>query len=112
MSYDSADERRWYAGIPRSTRGPTLFGLTVFAATLLGVPPPPEVPFAAAAPVMSEMARSFYAESKRVRNARMKDELGVRLTYPTYREGLRALFVTGEGFSPSATDRQQSRAPR
>jgi hypothetical protein len=58
------------------------------------------------------MARSFYAESKRVRNARMKDGLGVRLAYPTFREGLRALFATGEGFPPSATGRQRSGAPR
>ena len=41
------------------------------------------------------MARSFYGENKRVRNARMKDELGVRLAYPTYREGLGALFAEG-----------------
>jgi hypothetical protein len=37
------------------------------------------------------MARSFYADSKRVSNARIKDELGVTLSYPTYREGLAAL---------------------
>ena len=36
------------------------------------------------------MARSFYADSKRVSNARLKQELGVRLSYPTYREGLDA----------------------
>jgi hypothetical protein len=40
------------------------------------------------------MARSFYAENRRVRNARMKNVLGVKLRYPTYREGLRALFAT------------------
>jgi hypothetical protein len=38
------------------------------------------------------MAQSFYAENKRVRNDRMKTELGVRLRYPTYREGLAALL--------------------
>ena len=37
---------------------------------------------------LSPMARSFYADSKRVSNARLKDELGVELRYPTYREGL------------------------
>jgi len=42
---------------------------------------------------MSLLARSFYAESKRVRNDKLKRELGVRLRYPTYREGLRALFA-------------------
>jgi nucleoside-diphosphate-sugar epimerase len=65
----------------------------VFAAELLGLPPPPEIPFADAAETMSPMARSFYAESKRVRNNKLKRELGVRLRYPTYREGLRALFA-------------------
>ena len=42
---------------------------------------------------MSPMARSFYAESKRVLNDRIKDELGVRLLYPDYRAGLRALLA-------------------
>jgi len=64
-----------------------------FAAELLGLTPPPEIPFADAAETMSPMARSFYAESKRVRNDKLKRELGVRLRYPTYREGLRALFA-------------------
>ncbi len=41
------------------------------------------------------MARSFYAENKRVSNDRIKTELGVRLLYPTYREGLRALAAHG-----------------
>jgi nucleoside-diphosphate-sugar epimerase len=68
----------------------------VFAADLLGVEPPPEVPFAQAARAMSPMALSFYGESKRVRNDKVKRELGVRLTYPTYREGLRALFAAGD----------------
>lgn len=60
------------------------------AAQLMGLPPPPEIPFEAAE--MSPMAQSFYAENKRVRNDRMKTELGVRLRYPTYREGLAALL--------------------
>ena len=63
-----------------------------FAAELLGILPPPEIPFAEAAKSMSPMALSFYGESKRVRNDRLRRELGVRLRYPTYREGLRALF--------------------
>lgn len=62
-----------------------------FAAGLLGVPPPPEVAFAEAKQTMSPMAQSFYADSKRVRNDRIKQALGVTLRYPTYREGLRAL---------------------
>ncbi len=61
-----------------------------FAAELLGVPAPPAVPFERAD--LSPMARSFYAESKRVSNARIKNELGIRLIYPTYRDGLRALL--------------------
>ena len=70
-----------------------------FAAELLGVAPPPEIPFAQAAKSMSPMALSFYGESKRVRNDKLKRELGVRLRYPNYREGLRALFGSGEGRS-------------
>ena len=62
-----------------------------FAAELLGVAPPPLVPFAEAARGMSPMALSFYAESKRVRNEKMKRELALRLRYPTFRDGLRAL---------------------
>ena len=65
-----------------------------FAAGLLGLPAPPEIPFAEAAEEMSPMARSFYAESKRVRNDKMKRALAVRLRYPTYREGLGALFAS------------------
>ncbi len=38
------------------------------------------------------MARSFYGDNKRIRNQRIKDELGVTLAYPSYREGLKALF--------------------
>ncbi len=60
------------------------------AARLLGLPVPPAEDYASAQ--MSPMARSFYAESKRVRNDRIKRELGIRLLYPTYREGLRALL--------------------
>ncbi|MBD3676979.1 MAG: SDR family oxidoreductase [Rhodobacteraceae bacterium] len=61
-----------------------------YAAELLGVPVPPTEDFETAE--MTPMARSFYAESKRVRNDRIKDELGVRLIYPDYRAGLRALL--------------------
>lgn len=67
-----------------------------FAAELLGVTPPPEIQFGAIKDSLSPMARSFYAESKRARNTRMKGELGVILAYPTYREGLRALHDAGE----------------
>lgn len=61
------------------------------AAELLGLPLPPATPFEEAE--MTPMARSFYAESKRVRNNRIKEELGVKLRYPDYRNGLAALLA-------------------
>ncbi len=61
-----------------------------YAAELLGLPVPPAVAFEAAD--LSPMARSFYAESKRVRNDRIKEELGVELIYPTYQDGLQAMM--------------------
>jgi nucleoside-diphosphate-sugar epimerase len=64
----------------------------VFAAQLMGVEPPPEIPFEQAAPSMSPMALSFWQECRRVKNDKLKRELGVSLRYPTFREGLRALF--------------------
>jgi nucleoside-diphosphate-sugar epimerase len=63
-----------------------------YAAELLGLPVPPEVPFARAG--LGDMAASFWAECKRVSNARIKTALGVALAYPTYREGLQALIAT------------------
>lgn len=65
-----------------------------YAAELLGLPLPPEVPYESAE--MTPMARSFYAESKRVRNSRIKEELGVKLLYPDYRTGLQALLRAEE----------------
>ncbi|MEY8839253.1 SDR family oxidoreductase [Cribrihabitans sp. XS_ASV171] len=65
------------------------------AARLLNLPPPPEQPFEQAE--MTPMARSFYSENKRVRNDRIKTELGVKLAYPTYREGLRHLLAVETG---------------
>lgn len=64
-----------------------------FAAELLGMEPPPEQAFDDVADSMTPMARSFYAESKRVSNARIKTELGVALAYPDYRSGLRAVLA-------------------
>lgn len=63
--------------------------LVTHAARLMGVPPPPETPFAAAE--MTEMARSFYSDNKRVSNKAIKEALGIELLYPTYREGLEAI---------------------
>ncbi len=64
----------------------------VFAAQLMGREPPPEIPFADAAPSMSPMALSFWQDCRRVHNDKLKRELGIKLRYPTYRDGLRALF--------------------
>ncbi|MXQ11547.1 NAD-dependent epimerase/dehydratase family protein [Microvirga makkahensis] len=71
--------------------------VVAYAARLAGAEPPPETAFEAAR--MSPMALSFYAENKRVSNRLIKDELGVRLRYPTYREGLAALHAAGESNS-------------
>ena len=60
-----------------------------YAAELLGMEPPPLVPFEQAD--LSPMARSFYGENKRVRNGRIKADLGVTLAFPTYHKGLGAL---------------------
>lgn len=61
------------------------------AAHLLGLPPPPEVPFDQAQ--MTPMARSFYDDNKRVSNRRIKDMLGIALKYPGYRSGLAAILA-------------------
>ncbi len=60
------------------------------AATLLGMPIPPAIAYEDAE--FTPMARSFYAENKKVRNDRIKTELGIKLLYPTYREGLQGLL--------------------
>ena len=60
-----------------------------YAANLLGLPVPPEIPFEDAD--LSPMAKSFYADSKRVSNQRIKNELSYKLIYPDYREGLTAI---------------------
>lgn len=65
-----------------------------FACNLLGVKPPPLIPIEEAD--LSEMAKSFYADNKRVSNRRMKEKLLPRLAYPTYREGLTAIFEQEE----------------
>jgi nucleoside-diphosphate-sugar epimerase len=63
------------------------------AARLLDLPPPPAVPFEQAQ--LSPMARSFYMDNKRVRNDRIKAELGVTLAHPGFRQGLRAILAAG-----------------
>ncbi len=67
--------------------------VNAYAAELLGLPPPPEAPYEPEA--LSPMARRFWAESKRVSNAKAKAALGWRPLYPTYREGLRAVLAAG-----------------
>jgi nucleoside-diphosphate-sugar epimerase len=73
-----------------------------YGAELLGLPVPAEVPFDEAG--MTPMARSFYGENKRVRNLRIKKELGVTLAYPDYRVGLRAVKAAEdlENYTPPA----------
>ena len=65
-----------------------------YAAELMGVSPPPAVAFAEAE--LSPMARSFYEDNKRVLNLRLRRDLGIALRYPTYREGLTALWREGD----------------
>jgi dTDP-4-dehydrorhamnose reductase len=67
----------------------------LLAAQLLGLAPPPELTMDEARVVMTPFALSFYSGCVRVRNHKLKRELGVTLRYPTYREGLRALFDGG-----------------
>ncbi len=69
--------------------------LIAYACELLGKPVPPAIPWHEIEPTMSAMARSFYSENRKVRNDRLKRELGVVLRYPTYREGLRAIAALG-----------------
>ncbi|MBP7240436.1 SDR family oxidoreductase [Amaricoccus sp.] len=65
----------------------------MFAAGLLGMDPPPEIAFEAAE--LGPMARSFWSESKRVCNRRLRETLGVALRHPDYRAGLRAVLAAG-----------------
>lgn len=69
--------------------------VVAYAARLAGREPPPEVDIESAG--LGAMAESFYAECKRVSNRRLKEELGVSPLYPSYREGLSALWRAGEG---------------
>ncbi len=70
--------------------------VVAFACEILGVDPPPLVPFRQAAREMSPMALSFWRDRRRVDNTRIKRELGVRLTFPDYRAGLRAVLAAEE----------------
>jgi len=79
--------------------------VVAFAASLLGVPPPPEIAFADAAPTMSPMALSFFADNRRVANRRIKERLGVRLAYPDYRAGLTAILRDPSPAAPPPSGR-------
>lgn len=70
--------------------------VVAFACELLGVEAPPLVPFEQAAREMSPMALSFWRDNRRVDNSRIKGELGVRLKFPDYRAGLRAVLAAEE----------------
>ncbi len=65
--------------------------IVTYAAMLMGIAPPPEQDVETAG--LTPLARSFYAENKRASNRKLKDELGVKLAFPTYRVGLE-----GHGF--------------
>ena len=70
------------------------------AALLLGMTAPAEVAFEDALPAMTPMARSFWAENRKVSNAKTKAALGIEWLYPTYREGLRAILAQERGDRP------------
>jgi nucleoside-diphosphate-sugar epimerase len=78
----------------------------LMAAKLLGIDPPQELSMEEAQRILTPMALSFYAGCVRVKNDKLKNALGVTLRYPTYREGLRALFDEGyEARNPLAITR-------
>jgi len=85
--------------------------VVLHACRLLGVAPPPEIPWDQAEPTLSPMARSFYAENKRVANDRIKAETDFHLTYPTYREGLTAILNRPSPGAGSASVAGASTAP-
>ena len=64
--------------------------LVAYAAALMGVVPPPEVPYDTAD--LTPMQRSFYADNKRVSNCAIKTALGIELLFPDYRSGLDSIW--------------------
>lgn len=64
-----------------------------YACQLMGIEPPPLIPYETAD--LSEMARSFYQSNRRVKNKKIKTELGVRLKYPDYKAGLEGIYQLG-----------------
>ncbi len=74
--------------------------VTAFAAGLLGVPPPPPIPFEQAVADMTEMGRSFWRENRKVASVKTQAALGRKWLYPTYREGLSAILAEQRGEQP------------
>ena len=66
-----------------------------YASELLGIKPPQLIPFKDAMKEMTPMALTFWQDNRRVSNAKMKSELGVKLLHPTFREGLKSLHQSG-----------------
>ncbi len=75
--------------------------VVLYASQILGVEAPPLQPFETA--VLTDMGKAFYSENKRVSNKAMRAALNFEFEYPTYREGLQALFAAGEGRAGSVT---------
>ncbi|WP_458096392.1 SDR family NAD(P)-dependent oxidoreductase [Roseomonas sp. WA12] len=69
--------------------------VTEGAAALLGLAPPPAIPFDTARATMSPMALSFWSENRRIANARTKAALGIAWRYPSWREGLASILAEG-----------------
>ena len=65
--------------------------VTAYACELLGIPPPPLIPFADAVTAMSPMAREFWSDNRQISNRRMHETLLPELRYPTYRQGIAAI---------------------
>ncbi|MDE2319454.1 MAG: SDR family oxidoreductase [Rhodospirillales bacterium] len=63
------------------------------AARLLGIAPPPPVPYEQIAKTMSPMALSFWAENRKVAAEKTKSRLGLAWRYPSYRQGLAAILA-------------------
>jgi nucleoside-diphosphate-sugar epimerase len=70
------------------------------AARLMGIKPPPEIAFADAWPAMSPMARSFWSENRKVSSRKTQQALGLRWSYPSFREGLAAIWREESGDNP------------
>ena len=75
--------------------------VVAYAAELMGVAPPPEIPFETAQ--LSPMARSFYGENKRVSNASIK-EAGYRFAFPDYRSAFERMWAAATGAATATAD--------